>query len=187
MSIRELKDRTARTGGVRPRRDGGFDYSQPFPCTKQARSDRTCPNPSQPACRSRLFGLRLSRHRHARRCHLPPGCTIGNSDRRNHPVGGNHNLVFHNFRMAALGGPTEPPGLFTPAQADITKDVSHLIHAGPIYGRTVNGTHASVCSQTSASVPLFPPSARRSTRNVSTGSGIVRRFMRVRPKSRPRL
>ena len=71
-----------------------------------------------------------------------------------------------------------PPRTYRPKMAFKVPASSH--------GSTVNGIDASVCSQTSAAL-YFPPSARRSTRNVSTGSGIARRFIRVRPKSSPGL
>ena len=53
-----------------------------------------------------------------------------------------------------------------------------------LYGTTVNGIEASVVSQSSASVPLLPPSERKSILNVSTGAASVFRFIFVRPKSR---
>jgi hypothetical protein len=52
-----------------------------------------------------------------------------------------------------------------------------------LYWATVNGIDASVVSQSSASVPLLPPSDLNSILKVSTGTVSIFTFIFVRPKS----
>jgi len=175
---------TRRAGGAQHPCGCGSDHSKPVIPRRFLVGRRDCGDPDRVWTRQ-SHRIRISRNR---RDQSPPelsdrlggrrsvpgtrACCLG--DRRNRHCSA-INWVLGPERPASRS-PRGPP----PTQRNGPRDGIHLTQ-----GNAVNAIDASVRSQSNASVPLLPPSALRSTRNVSTGSESVRRFIRVRPKSSP--